>query len=382
MGPFSEETTHSFLKQGGIARDDLAWTPGLAEWTPLAQVLLFSATPSLKSAPVSESPAGEPATAKQKALLSYLGIPFSTGATKETAALLVNEAMENPRLNARVLQWNDDRLALHPEMFAAEAQEKKNARAAHFFESCQNEGSDRLMGVTPAHCQVLVTYLDVNFPNWDANPSEAAWNYFFPAVAEKFPHLVRKPWRGKLRFPDGPRVAAELRHGLPPAASPRTSSPFSALVRGIALGLALLLVIYVGFQMLPHEKPVGEIPPPVPPTRPVTPVREPVPEKTAEAAAEEQPKEVAMIEPTQPVEMPPADPTPDPTPAVAAPKVFLVITKPISAQAQYGFVKLTAGQSLKILSREGTKVKALLNAKEILTIPIEATDLVTPPPAP
>ena len=114
MGPYSEEITQAFLKQGGIRRDDLAWMPGLAEWTPLAQVLLFSDPPPAAAKPAEHSHAGDGATGKQKAFMTYMGIPFSSSTTKEQAALLVNEAMENPKLNARVLQWNDDRLTLHP----------------------------------------------------------------------------------------------------------------------------------------------------------------------------------------------------------------------------------------------------------------------------
>ena len=216
--------------------DDLAWTPGLPAWSPLVQVLHPARTriepPPIAAPAPARIPPGEPATAKQKAFLSYMGIAFPSDMTKEQAALLAHEAMENPKLNARVLQWNDDRLRLHPDIFDAEAQAKKDDRANHFFAACQHEGSDRLMDVTKAHCHVLVGYLDVNFPNWDANESEAVWNYFFPAVAEKFPQLVRKQWRGKLKYPDGPKVSAEiLQHG-PVARSPGGHSPIGTLIRG------------------------------------------------------------------------------------------------------------------------------------------------------
>ena len=286
-GPFSEETTQSFLKEGAILIDDLAWTPGLPAWSPLGQVLDPSAAEAtepepepvepepveseiVESAPVEAeaielppvesviaepAPAIEPATPKQKAFLTYLGIAFSNETTKERAALLVTEAMENPALNARVLQWNDDRLKLHPDLFAAEAKAKKEDRVNRYFESSQREGADRVEGVTKAHCQVLIGYLDVSFPNWDANEAEAAWNYFFPAVAEKFPELVRKAWRGKLKFPGGPKVAPEIvvkshatarLHAAPHHIRP---SPIGALVRGIVFGLALLLALYIGKEM-------------------------------------------------------------------------------------------------------------------------------------
>ena len=269
IGPFSEETTHSFLKQGAIQIDDLAWTPGLTTWSPLVQVLYPAATHAvdpepvglacaelapvelehIELVPVESLPAGEPATQKQKAFLTYLGVPFSNDTTKEHAALLVNEAMENPALNARVLQWNDDRLTLHPELFAAEAKAKKDDRVNRYFESCQREGADRFAGVTKAHCQVIIGYLDVSFPNWDANESEAAWNYFFPAVAEKFPEFVRKAWRGKLKLPNGPKVAPEIVVPSRFVAPRARTTPVAALVRGIIFGLALLLALYIAVQV-------------------------------------------------------------------------------------------------------------------------------------
>ena len=377
MGPYTEETTQSFLNQGGILHDDLAWTPGLAEWTPLAQVLLFSATPPIAIAPVESRPAGEGATAKQKALLSYLGLPFSSTTTKEQAAVLVNEAMENPKLNARVLQWNDDRLMLHPDLFAAEAEEKKAGRAQLFFEASNGEGADRLSGVTLAHCQVLVTWLDVNFPNWDAHAHEAARKYFFPAVAEKFPQLVRGAWRGKLHFPGGQKP--------PPDPAPRRGAlPFAALIRGLALGLALLLVGYVAMQIFsdgsatpaPAAQASANQPEPPKPA----PVREPARAKPAESAGEPAPRDAEMATAGPPAEPPSGEPAtaePAPAPAAPAPRTILVITKATEVRTQFGSAKLIVGQQLKILSLEGAKVKARFG-EDIVTIPIEATDLAAP----
>jgi hypothetical protein len=39
-GPFNEETTQSLLKSGSLMINDLAWTTGLSNWTPLVQVLI------------------------------------------------------------------------------------------------------------------------------------------------------------------------------------------------------------------------------------------------------------------------------------------------------------------------------------------------------
>ena len=201
IGPFSEETTQTLLKQGSVVIGDLAWCPGMAKWVPLHDVLYPPPPPPQTPPPhpASEEPArkldlpkGEPATAKQKALLSYLGIGFSSEMTKDHASILVNDAMEEPKHTGRLAQWNKERFTLHPDLFASEINERKENRATHFFDLCQGEGAEYFTKLTKAHTQVLIGYLDVKFPNWDAKEDEAAWNYFYPAIAEKFPQLVNK----------------------------------------------------------------------------------------------------------------------------------------------------------------------------------------------
>lgn len=395
IGPLSEETTHSFLNQGSITMDDLAWTPGLPAWSPLVQVLYPPRTPvetpplaEPAPAPIVPITAGEPATAKQKAFLSYMSIAFSGDITKEQAALLANEAMENPKLNTRVLQWNDDRLRLHPDIFAAELQAKKEDRANHFFAACQHEGSDRLMDVTKAHCHVLIGYLDVNFPNWDANESEAAWNYFFPAVAEKFPELVRKPWRGKLKYPDGPKVSAEiLQHG-PVARSHGRPSPVGALIRGAVFGLSLLLVIYVSVQMLSGDSdevvvaPADVKPVPVVPAEPPKSASPPIREIVKAPAAKPASEMTDMVASSPPAEAPATEPAAaDPAPpASAVAKTSVIIVKPVDVKLRFGSAKLPVGTQLKIVSQDGAHVTVTYGA-ETVTIPIEDTDLAAQSPA-
>lgn len=391
IGPLSEETTHSFLELGSIAMDDLAWTPGLPAWSPLLQVLHpvkapIEPPPIAAPVPARITP-GDPATAKQKAFLSYMSIAFPSDMTKEQAALLANEAMENPKLNARVLQWNDDRLRLHPDIFAAEAQAKKDDRANHFFEACQHEGSERVMDVTKAHCQVLVGYLDVNYPNWDANESAAAWDYFFPAVAEKFPHLVRKPWRGKLKYADGPKVAVEIVQRGPAVQSHGRPSPIGALIRGAVFGLALLLLVYVGVQMVTGDsaepaavvtagKPASVIAADSPGI-----AESPVREIVKAPAPKPAPEPPEMESPAAPAEPSAADPMADDPapPAAAALKTSVIMVKPVDVKLRFGSAKLPVGAQLKIVSQNGSQVTVTYGA-ETVTIPIEATDLAAPLP--
>jgi GYF domain 2 len=261
IGPFTEETTQTLLKQGSIREVDYAWHPGLPKWIPLTDVL-NPATPSLETPPPppptsAETPlpslspaanlpkAGESATEKQKALLGYLGIPFSSELSKDQAALLVNDAMEDSKNATRLAQWNTDRLKLHPDLFSAEIQARKESRANDFFEICQTEGVEYFTKITKAHCQVLVGYLDVKFPNWDEEGKGAADKYFYPAVAEKFPQLVAKQWKGKLRYATGPKIAAELNKQRPSTGKlrkrrPATALPLLAIGRGLVFGAIIL----------------------------------------------------------------------------------------------------------------------------------------------
>ena len=153
---------------------------------------------------------GEPATPRQKAFLTYMGTPFKSDLTKEQAALLVNDAMENGKNGGKLKRWDDERLRLYPDLFAEEIKAKRENRAQHFLEACQGEGAEFFEGVTKAHTQVLVGYLDVRFPNWDKEERSAKYDYLFPAISEKFPQLLTKHAKGRFKYPEGPRVAAEL----------------------------------------------------------------------------------------------------------------------------------------------------------------------------
>ena len=283
-GPFTEEATQSMLKQGSILINDLAWRPGMPNWQPLHAVLYPAAQPDsvrpppppadltpppMPSAPgappvgrprspavatvpkvvaVPSSESGvEPATARQKAFLSYMGIAIPPDLTREKAALLINDEMENPKDAGRLQRWNQDRFRLHPDLFADEIKTKKENRANFFHEVCQGEGAEFFEKVTKAHTQVLVDYLDKRYPNWDARDDEAKYNYLFPAIAEKFPQLVKRGAKGRFKYPEGPKVAPELsrRSAVVGRHAPR-SSPAGAIARGVIFGAIILGAIYFG----------------------------------------------------------------------------------------------------------------------------------------
>jgi hypothetical protein len=115
LGPFNEETTQSMLKRGEVLISELAWKPGMAEWIPLHSVLYPApAATGQRPPPPPRGAVSEPAGARQKAFLSYMGIAFEPEITRDAAALLVNDALENPKDPGRLMKWNEDRLRLHP----------------------------------------------------------------------------------------------------------------------------------------------------------------------------------------------------------------------------------------------------------------------------
>ncbi len=254
-GPFTAEAARALVGQGSVLLDDLAWRRHMPKWLPLAEIL--SATeephplpaavedplpaPDLVASPVDPT-VYEPATARQKALLSYLGLAFTDELNRTTAALLMDNAMEHPHHSERFEQWMRDRLRQHPDLFAAEIRARKEQRADRLLRQCQERGAEYFSQTTKAHVQVLLNFLDVKFPNWDAHEDSAIHDYFFPAMAEKFPQLVRRLWKGRLKYPSSSKIvrgrsSAELWWHRAPAFG------FAAVARGVLLGLLLLAAL-------------------------------------------------------------------------------------------------------------------------------------------
>jgi hypothetical protein len=320
-------------------------------------------------------PLEEPATARQKAFLSHIGVTFPTDITEERATILVGETVENPKFAARVKQWDEDRLKLHPELFAEELRAKKENRPSVFFELCQKEGAERFVGVTKAHCQVLMGYLDVRFPNWDAYDPATATEYFFAAMAEKFPQVVRKRWRGEFKFPDGRKVAAELLNKGGAGRRPRAALTVGVLMRGLVVGLVILLIVYVGKEMLSKSdapatafaKPAArqDEPPKLTPPSASIDARASTEEMTAPVAPVE--KTASETPPAPPTDTPPTfnqPPTPSPTDVSNTPadsatanqpptRTVAAITKPTDVHLRFGIARVPVGTRLKIISQEG-----------------------------
>jgi hypothetical protein len=246
MGPFSEETLRTLLEQGDVDESDLACRQGASEWDPVGKVLETPAeSPAELPPPPPPEPEPEPATAEQIAFLSYFGVEIPAGLQKEEAEKRVAKAKEDSKNAKRLALWEIEKLQLHPDLFAEELKARKEDRAQFFHDLCVTLGSDYFTGVTKAHCQVLVAFLDVKFPSWDGNEdADAAERYFFPAVSEKFPQLVNKAWRGKFHYGYSP--AAGMANGKSPTSklAQRPDSPVLAILRGLLLGLFVLGLLY------------------------------------------------------------------------------------------------------------------------------------------
>ncbi len=288
IGPFSKDAAQILIRQGSVSVEDLAWRKGTEQWVPLGEVLSAmgvpvepppaavapaeppetpespaavtaeaEATPAHApeppavegepAAPATPEPAtpSEPATPGQLAFLNYFGIAPAPDLTKAAAETLILQASEDPQNTRRLASWEVDRFRLHPDLFNLEVEEQKSDRVQFYFDLCQTAGSDHFTGVTKAHCQVLLGFLDVNHPRWDANPVEATERYFFPALAEKFPQLVNRAWRVRAQPADPSSIKARAMRGLPTIKlEKRPASFWVAVLRGFVLGLFILVVLY------------------------------------------------------------------------------------------------------------------------------------------
>ena len=440
-GPFSEPTVQQMLTEGGLRSKDMAWRKGLPAWLPVSEVMnpgtekLNSPPPAMQVSGVSApAPVKNAPTAKQKALLKYLGVELPAAATKADAALLLSDAIENPKLQARLSKWNDEKLRLHSDVFADEIDLRKANRGNLYVELCQTQGEGVVKDVTKAHCQVLVESLDKRFPGWEANQKDALWNYLFPAIAEHFPMLVQDEWKTKLRFGSAPKTSQSTTRttGSTSKTGDDAPPPLQAALRGIVYGLAALGLIIGVLKliepaketapapastaaakpvdppplpvapMIPADPPlIAAITPEPPPAAPIeTPAPEPAPAPAPAPASEPAPAAPPMTEtppaPPAPVPVNPVPvgaptlprldgaapaapmvatipPAPAAPPTPAAPKTELTLNKPVNIQLQFGKVTLPPGTRVRFLGVTQAGLKCNFN-NNIIIVPPASTD--------
>jgi hypothetical protein len=437
-GPFDEGAVKALLSEGGVRPQDMAWRKGLTRWLPLREVIEphvagSGEPPRLPAADEvsgnGSSPIREPATAKQKAFLKYLGAEFDDGIGKDKAALVISDALENPKAQARIRKWHDEKLRLHPEIFQDEIDLRKANRASRYLELVQTEGAEVLKDVTKAHVQVLMESLDKRHPTWEAEPRAALWDYLFPSIGDHFPQLVQPAYKGRLKLggtlqasaPASGALASGTRSLIPPPAPPGT---LAAMWRGVFYGVIALGAIVGGihfWQQWHGESPKTEgapaapaepakseatsVPPEPaeqPPERPDAEVNAaPKTEETPAApAAPEAPPPMAPEKPA-PVEEKPAASAPPPAPAApmepapappapaaavppaapAAPRTEVTLLQGIGVALPNGQVNLPAGTRLRFLALEGQNVRVAWN-NNVFYVPAIATDVGKEPSAP
>ena len=444
-GPFSEDAVRAFLIEGTARPADMGWCKGMAEWRPLGEVLQAQHEPSADAAtqpPVATNAAeGKfvPATAKQKALLKYLGAEFGENLTKERAALAVSDALETPKLQARIRKWHDDKLRMHADLFQDEIDFRKANRTARYLERIQTEGSDVLKDVTKAHVQVLVESLDKRQPGWEAEPESALWDFLLPAIGEHFPQLVQPAHKGHIKPVSAARAGTTVTRGIGATAGlampPQPTGTLGAMIRGGALGVIALGAIVVGHQYWqeshskvapqtavapasatpekkesasgpaieltrtdpaaqPQEKLLADSKAPAAPAEnPPVPESVPAPpapsEKPAPSPAMNAEKSAAPPPPEEkPVTPAPSAPPMAPearaavnTPPAAAPRAAVKLMQGIGVMLPNGQVSLPAGTVLRYLAMEGQNVRVSWN-NNVFFVPAMATDLNEPVPAP
>lgn len=406
IGPFEDGAVQSMLAEGQVSHEDYAWRTGMSAWIPLREVMgsaVRNATPPPAPAEsgirrvsdISVPPKQHAkSTAKQRAILAYLGIKFSPDISKEKAAVLVSDALEDSRLYSRLAKWSVEKFKLHPDIFADELDAKKQHRAAHYHELCQIEGKEIVQNITEAHCKVLIESLDNRFPSWEVNPKESLWDYFLPMLNEHFPQLVSTEWRQRLKM-GGTKLPGALTHALPASAKLQRQqaappSQFKAAVRGLVYGLVLLGAIIGAMIYLQKSKqaadgavsqdsqgrsaeattateaaPVAGSPTSVGAEELVA--ANPTPATaTGETAAEMPAPEAVTDASATPADIAAATPP--------APRETVTLKKAVEIQLQYGKVKLNAGMRLKFIAQEGDLVRADYKNTVIL-LPVKVTDL-------
>src|SRR6266446_10198395 len=141
-GPFTEDAVQALIEKGSVRSKDMGWRKGLAAWLPLSEVLKQNSERGNQPPPVSNERAGVNgtsrngalATAKQKALLKYLGVEFSDHITKEEAAIVISDALEAPKFQAGIAKWQEEKLRLHPNVFQDEIDFRKGNSTVRYLE--------------------------------------------------------------------------------------------------------------------------------------------------------------------------------------------------------------------------------------------------------
>ena len=276
-------------------------------------------------------------------------------------------------------------MRLHPDVFQDEIDFRRASRVSRYLELCRTEGAEVVKDVTKAHVQVLVESLDKRYPQWEAEPHAALWDYLFPAIVEHFPQLVLPQWKGRLRLGGTSKVAAvaaaaagvPVGRQMPGALQPPPAPPgvIAAAGRGLIYG-AIALGIIVGGKYAFDQRKTGASKP-APQNAPATPLSAKPDAASAEAVAPAIPpmeKPAATVMPAEISPVPVHD-SPVAMPLPAPVKTELPAPEPAAPMAE----------NKPPLTEEKTAAPAPTPALENKPVMIEekpATPLDAPPAAP
>lgn len=150
IGEFDVPALQRALDDGRLDGAEFVWREGLSEWQP---ILDFAQHP-------------DPATPKQRALLTYLQIAVPPG--NAAASELINQAINNPVLHPGLRTWRRDRLFLHPDLYAEELGAWRESRVDELYDAIDGgEFKVLFRQLTKKALREVVTYLDANYAGWD-----------------------------------------------------------------------------------------------------------------------------------------------------------------------------------------------------------------------
>ena len=167
----------------------------------------------------------DPATSKQIARLSYLGVAPHGHFTKGQAGALIDQTEVDPRFQEAVERWHQDKYRLHPNLYPPPTRDKDDAR-----EWQEYFGKDNIYGMEfrrPTQLQIVqvLERLDHTSLGWDqGHDGRKREHQFMDALAGMFPALCKH----NCSFPRAlspPLNADNGPHAMPPPMPPTAVGP-------------------------------------------------------------------------------------------------------------------------------------------------------------
>jgi hypothetical protein len=202
----------SGLRDGTLLMNDSFWCEGMTEWKPLSSLEISKgalATPAQKDA---LKAAGLPfddlttkaevsalfsshddalASAKQLALLAYLGDPVAQKLSKKEASERIDMILGDADRQEKFRDWNDDKVILFPDVFAEEINARREECFAEYkaFRAELGAAASELPKLSLDQANRIFAYLDARKPGWMKPRIAMFLDHFLPCVEAKI-HLT------------------------------------------------------------------------------------------------------------------------------------------------------------------------------------------------